>query len=234
MTPENRLDLPALMTCAAIELRRQYNVPVGLVIRCESSSPAGFWLGRDTVESDSAIQGQIEAYRATGYQRLLDEYPAKLAAWEKAVAKAKAEGGKEPLKPAAPALPGGQAFGSYTEGVQELYGANYASHILSSAPYAVRGMVWDQGESGTGIGGADLTVVLPALVGDWRGLWGRPVPFIYVDKKCLPAGLFEIMGKLPATGRVEYTGLSTINHPPDKAVYAHRVFLKMLEMAPVK
>ena len=100
--------------------------------------------------------------------------------------------------------------------------------IANVAPFAVRGIVWDQGESGTGIAGADQTAVMPALVREWRSAWGLgDLPFIYIDKKGLTPAHRDALARLPATARVDYQGLSTINHPPDKAAYARRVVEQM-------
>lgn len=108
------------------------------------------------------------------------------------------------------------------------YGVNYPIRIANVIPYAVRGIVWDQGEGGTGIAGADQSAVMPALVRSWRAAWCRDdLPFIYVDKIMFTTAHRDALAKLPATARAEYQGLSTINHPPDKATYARRVFAQI-------
>ena len=229
LTRENCLNAPALMSSVAVLLRKQLKVPIGMVVRCESSSPSGIWLSRDAVESDPEIQRQWHEYAENDYPKLVAAYPEKLKAWEVAVAKAKADGQREPAKPNAPALAGHCYQGNFfCEGRFDHYGVNYAGRIANVIPFAVRGIVWDQGESGTGIAGADQSAVMPALLREWRTGWGRgDLPFIYVDKKCLTSIHREAMAKLPATVRIDYQGLSTINHPPDKAAYARRVVEQM-------
>ena len=96
------------------------------------------------------------------------------------------------------------------------------------APYAIRGFVWDQGENGTGIAGADQTTVMPALVQAWRSSWGDlKLPFYYIQKTCYPASLPAVLEKIGFTAQISNLGLKQTLHPPDKAAYAQRVFNQM-------
>jgi sialate O-acetylesterase len=79
-------------------------------------------------------------------------------------------------------------------------GELYETIIRPGIPYAIRGVLWDQGESGTGIKGIDQYTVMGALIKGWRKDWGQPptphsagsgqadsglpgdFPFIYVQK----------------------------------------------------
>ena len=230
LTADNCLDAPALLTSAAILLRQKLQVPVGIIVRAESSSPSGIWLSRDAVEGDAEIQRQLQVYAATDYPQLLADYPAKVQAWEDAAAKAKADGKTVPVKPNAPALSGHFPFHSYaySAGQFEYYGANYTSRIAPVAGYAVRGLVWDQGENHTGIAGADQSAVMPALLRCWRAAWGRPdLPFFYVRKNQHPETLPAALAALGHTVQIDNRGLGQINHPPDKAAYARRLVEQM-------
>ena len=60
-------------------------------------------------------------------------------------------------------------------------------YIRSSAGYAIRGVLWDQGESGTGILGLGQHTCMSELIAGWRELWGQgEFPFLFVQK---PSGL---------------------------------------------
>jgi sialate O-acetylesterase len=49
--------------------------------------------------------------------------------------------------------------------------------------YGVRGVLWDQGESGTSLNGLDQYTVMGALIRGWRKEWGQGrFPFLYVEK----------------------------------------------------
>ena len=59
----------------------------------------------------------------------------------------------------------------------------YSQHILPVVPYGIRGVLWDQGESGTAISGLDQFTTMGALIGGWRDAWGQgEFPFLYVQK----------------------------------------------------
>lgn len=59
----------------------------------------------------------------------------------------------------------------------------YKQHILPVVPYGIRGVLWDQGESGTAIQGLDQFTTMGALIGGWRDAWGQgEFPFLYVQK----------------------------------------------------
>ncbi len=59
----------------------------------------------------------------------------------------------------------------------------YKQHILPVVRYGIRGVLWDQGESGTAIRGLDQFTTMGALIGGWRDAWGQgEFPFLYVQK----------------------------------------------------
>ena len=62
-------------------------------------------------------------------------------------------------------------------------GQYYETIIRPCIPYAIRGVLWDQGESGVGIKGIDQYTVMGALIKGWRRDWGQDFPFIYVQKQ---------------------------------------------------
>jgi len=59
----------------------------------------------------------------------------------------------------------------------------YKQHILPVVPFGIRGVLWDQGESGTAIKDLDQFTTMGALIGGWRDAWGQgEFPFLYVQK----------------------------------------------------
>ncbi|MFT7643271.1 MAG: sialate O-acetylesterase [Pirellulaceae bacterium] len=59
----------------------------------------------------------------------------------------------------------------------------YKQHILPIVPFGIRGVLWDQGESGTAIKGLDQFTTMGALISGWRDTWGQgEFPFLYVQK----------------------------------------------------
>ena len=62
-------------------------------------------------------------------------------------------------------------------------GDYYAMVIQPIVPYAIRGVLWDQGESGTGVDEIDQYTMTGALIKGWRDAWGQGnFPFLYVQK----------------------------------------------------
>jgi sialate O-acetylesterase len=61
-------------------------------------------------------------------------------------------------------------------------GVFYEIKIRPFIPYAIRGVLWDQGEGGTDIEGVDQYTLMGALIRGWRSDWSRDLPFIYVQK----------------------------------------------------
>ena len=219
LNAENCRDAPATMTCAAILLLQKFQVPVGIVVRAENSSPAGIWLSREAVEADVDLQKELLHYRKSEYPRLLTEYPAKLKEFED---------GKVKAKPPVPPQAADSPTAVFVEGRVQSCGVAYRNQIAPAIPYAVRGIVWDQGESKEGIQGASMSTVLPALVRSWRSAWGQPdLPFFYFQKNQHPQTLSSAMESLGHTFRIDNAGLKQETHPPDKLAYARRLFEAM-------
>ena len=77
-----------------------------------------------------------------------------------------------PPRPAKPGLTSGDRPAGYL----------YEAHIRPFVGYAIRGVLWDQGESGTAVGGVDQYTLMGALIRGWRHEWGQDFAFIYVQK----------------------------------------------------
>jgi len=89
--------------------------------------------------------------------------------WKARVKAAKLAGTKLPNKPRAPVK-------------SEASGDQFIRRLGLVPPYAIRGVLWDQGEAGTNIAGVDQFTAMGALIKGWRKIWGEDFPFIYVQK----------------------------------------------------
>jgi sialate O-acetylesterase len=56
----------------------------------------------------------------------------------------------------------------------------YNGMIAPLVPYAVRGVIWYQGESDAGVA-YQYRTLLPALISDWRHAWNQDFPFLIVQ-----------------------------------------------------
>jgi predicted esterase len=82
---------------------------------------------------------------------------------------AKARGETPPPAPVAPKLRCHDAPSSLHHGM-----------IAPLQPFALRGALWYQGESNSGQPGP-YEKLLPAMISDWRNVWGKDLPFLFVQ-----------------------------------------------------
>jgi sialate O-acetylesterase len=121
-----------------VRLQEELDVPVGLICRAVSGSPALPWVSRESFASNEACAAACRRAPTNGA--------------------------------ASVAVP--NAVGEW-----------HAQFIAPIAGYAIRGVLWDQGESGTGVGGVEMRTALGLLVASWRQAWQcGAFPFFYVQK----------------------------------------------------
>lgn len=159
-------------------LHRELDVPIGLILGAVGGTPSGYWIPRETFAASEKCKVAIAEFSRTydrdNAQKL---YEARLAAFEKAVAAAKAAG-KKPRgrKPTPPVEPGGSLRGGAIGGLFDRY-------IRPVAGYRIKGVLWDQGEARSGVQGVDQYVLMSELIRGWRELWGQgDFPFLFVQK----------------------------------------------------
>jgi sialate O-acetylesterase len=177
-TPQDVLKFSAVAFFFGRDLYQRLGIPVGLIHSSWGGTPVEAWMRRDLI---SGLPGGDAVFEKL--EKAIADYPAKLAAfreqepqlmaeWEKAVQKANQEGTKPPGKPqppSDPALDKNQATGLFNAMIQPLI------------PYAIRGVIWYQGESNRG-NPQDYAVRFPAMIRDWRQLWGGDeFPFLFVQ-----------------------------------------------------
>ena len=159
----------ALMFSFGLPLQKELDVPVGLIVGAVSGTASGRWLSPEMLLDDPGLKKTLESNEPG--KTLLKEikaHPQALANWEEAAKQAAADGKPVPEKPALPSH----------------LGDLYAQFIEPVVPYAIRGVVWDQGEGGTRIKGVSHQFpVMHALIQGWRKAWGQgDFPFLCVQK----------------------------------------------------
>ena len=173
-TPASVSGYSAILFAFGARLQKELDVPVGLLLGAVGGTPSGEWLTEEMYRGDAACQAQAKEFAATyDFAAAVKGYERYMAAWKKSAEKAKQDGGKvgrEPTKPT-------QAGESNVH-----IGDLYVAHVLPYVPYAIRGVLWDQGEGGTAITGVDQFHVMGALIKGWRKAWGQEFPFVYVQK----------------------------------------------------
>ncbi len=160
------------------DLNRQLKVPIALISASRGGSTVEAWTSKEKIDANAALRKVAHkwdriaaAYDAEAVKRKLDKAVEK---WKLAVAKAKADGKKLPYRPRIKTPPM-----LHYKRPEVLY--NGMIHPL--IPFAMRGVIWYQGESNANDGRAkDYALAFGTMIGDWRGRWAQgDFPFIYVQ-----------------------------------------------------
>ncbi|HEX7898826.1 MAG TPA: sialate O-acetylesterase [Planctomycetota bacterium] len=142
------------------DLQKAIDVPVGLIHTSWGGTAAELWTKNQILAGNSELKP------------LVDDFPARIKAWEaavakhpEAVAKAKAEGKAEPRAPGKPMAPS----------------CLYNGMIAPLLPYGIRGAIWYQGESNASRA-KQYETLFPAMIKNWRDDWGQgEFPFGFVQ-----------------------------------------------------
>ncbi|MDP6546539.1 MAG: sialate O-acetylesterase [Phycisphaerae bacterium] len=167
-TAKNVQGFSALLFAFGAPLHKELKVPVGLIVGAVGGTPSGRWLSPEAFEADPACRAAAKVYNAKA-GAAVKKYEEALKKWKLAAAAAKTAGKKSPRRPRPPRM-------------AKASGDLYIRFIRPIIPYAIRGVVWDQGESGTQIAGVDQFTVMGALIRGWRTEWKQDFPFIYIQK----------------------------------------------------
>ena len=122
----------------------------------------------------------------------------------------------------------------------------YNAMIQPLAPFAIKGAIWYQGENNAPRA-FRYRELLPMLIADWRGLWGRQFPFVfvqlanYMERRDEPtesewaelreAQLNTLHTDSTAMAVAIDAGMAEDIHPIDKATVGHRLGLAACHLA---
>lgn len=159
------------------EVHREMMVPVGLINSSVGGTPIESWIAEDAQAAVPELKDLSETQAAEAAN--IDEatmkanYEKQLARWKTQAAKAKAEGREVPRRPRDP-MDAIRRKGNS--------GGLFNGKIAPLIPYAIRGILWYQGEANSQPGkGFFYQYQLPLLVKDWRTRWGEELPFAWVQ-----------------------------------------------------
>ncbi len=153
-------------------------VPLGLISTNWGGTTAEAWTSRPALEALPELKQALAAndHAVSDYHKKLagfkNDKVSLLRDYEAAAAKAKSERKPAPAKPVPPADPSGRQSSPATlrNGM-----------ITPLIPYAMRGVIWYQGESNDARA-KDYQKLFPAMIADWRKDWGRgDFPFLFVQ-----------------------------------------------------
>lgn len=182
------------------ELHKARGVPIGLINSSVGGTQAQAWTSISGLEAEKELSFHVAAIRrltasyskdSVSYSRELADYNVKLTAWEKERSafneavkkwtaernKAVASGKTPPSRPenieGPPRAPRAAWQGSPT--------VLYNGMIAPLQPYAIKGVIWYQGESNR-FKPAEYSILFPRLIMDWREKWGQgSFPFLFVQ-----------------------------------------------------
>ena len=159
------------------ELHHELNVPVGLINSSVGGTPIESWISEEAQakvpELKTLVEAQAKAAAAIDEPTMKANYEKQLARWKAQADKAKKDGTKAPRRPTDP-LESIRRKGNS--------GGLFNGKIAPLIPYAVRGIVWYQGEANSAPGkGVYYQYQLPLLVNDWRARWEEELPFAWVQ-----------------------------------------------------
>jgi len=171
-TPETVADSSAVAYFFARNLQQKLGVPIGVIESFWGGTPAESWTSLHALSADASLMPVF----ATRAKQLASESTNALKqqqqdrAFQQAVAQAQAAGTPIPTRPWHPDF----AWAP---------GALYNGMIAPLTPFAIRGVIWYQGESNSGPDRAPLYARLfQTMIRDWRNDWGiGDFPFLYVQ-----------------------------------------------------
>ncbi len=169
-SPQSVADSSAVAYYFARDIQARTGVPIGLIETFWGGSPAEAWTSLGALGADAALmpvfatRAKIVADQATVLRQNDDRY------FLQAVEKAKAAGKTPPTK-------------KWMDPYGWTPGSLFNAMISPFTPYAIRGVIWYQGETNGGKERAPLYAHLfQTLIRDWRRAWGEgDFPFLYVQ-----------------------------------------------------
>ena len=176
-SPESVGTFSATLYFFGRELNRELNVPVGLINSSVGGTPIESWIAADAQakvpELKKSITSQPKPSAPTDEAARKAAYEKQLARWKVLADQAKKEGKAAPPRPRNP---------MEAERDKGGVGGLFNGKIAPLIPYALRGILWYQGEANTNSSrGALYQNQLPLLVTDWRKCWGEELPFAWVQ-----------------------------------------------------
>lgn len=227
LSPETTAECSAAAYYFAQTVQRELGVPIGLLVSSIGGTRIETWMARDTLTRLGLTEGLMKKWSDISpedFEDILTEYREYqrqiYRVHPEAVRAAKAKGEPVPPEPKRPPLKGHDCPTALHNGM-----------IAPLQPFAIRGFLWYQGESNVG-NAAHYSQLQPALVADWRRVWGEDLPFLFVQiaphKLSTPAfreAQFRAWQATPRTAMVVTTDVGDAQniHPTRKKPVGERL-----------
>lgn len=227
VTPANMHAFSAVAYFFGARIREATGSPVGMIVSAVGGTPIESWTDLETMEANPAFQASLDRFAKAkaDFPVRQREYEKAVADWGDAVKEAQAKGEKPPRRPRPP------LGDNHPNAPANLY--NGMIHPL--VHYAVRGVLWYQGEANTGIDPAGYAEQFQAMIQKWRAVWNEPdLPFYFVQLPNFRVGVqaFAVMREsqrqalqLPNTGMAVTIDIGDVAdiHPKNKLDVGERL-----------
>jgi sialate O-acetylesterase len=158
-------------------LTQKLNVPIGLLFSAVGGTPAEKWTSRACLEATPGLKDIVDNYEKSilkfpeAIKKFKLNEDSLLASWKRDTTAARIANKPLPRKPAAPVLPAKSGD----------CGGLFNGMISPLIPYAIKGVIWYQGE-GNSNRAKQYQTLFPAMIGDWRKQWNLGnFPFLFVQ-----------------------------------------------------
>ena len=230
-SPETAANFSAVAYFFGRELAARERVPIGLIDATWGGTVAEAWMSLEAISADAGLM-PVFATRAHMMQTQ-GEMAAILAKERREDLAAKQAGQAPPNHTWRPAPESWAPAGLFN------------GMIAPETPYAIKGVIWYQGESNSKLAFAPMYAKLfPALIADWRAQWHEgDFPFLYVQISNFTSNATEAWAIIREAQRrslsVANTGMAvTIDigdpgnvHQPDKQTVGARLALAARALA---
>jgi sialate O-acetylesterase len=229
VSPATAADCSAVAYYFARDLQQKIGVPIGLLVSSVGGTRIETWMQSETLAIVGTADPLIEKWKHVSPEELesivaayQDYQHQRDQVHPQAVKAAKAQGTPVPPEPTTPKMRGHDCPSALHNGM-----------IAPLQPFAIRGAIWYQGESNSAQP-ATYEKLLPAMIADWRRVWGVKLPFLFVQlapfKTTHPAfreAQLRICQKTPHTAMVVTTDVGDANdiHPTRKRPVGDRLAL---------
>jgi sialate O-acetylesterase len=203
-SPETVPAFSAIGYIFARDLQKEINVPVGVIVESFGASTIESWIRREALAADPKMKPFLDGFdtKVTAFRTAPPAVVAPPPSQDVSATNA-ATGGTNAV---AGARRGGRAGGAARDPVQDQHNPTvlFNGMIAPVIPFAIRGAIWDQGESIVGGGLALYPQLEATLIKDWRALWGQgEFPFYIVQL----AGLGNSGSNRPEVREAQALGL---------------------------
>lgn len=195
-TPEDLERFSAVGYYFAKELRQRLQVPIGIIGCNWGGTPACAWMSEAAVRAGGG-QIYLDEYAAATEGLDIEEYDRRFfAAPNSFNVDLLASPINDMMMMGCPMeqigaklIEMGADLTQMMQAIQPVIGPRYErrpcglyeSMLKPLAPYAIRGVIWYQGETDGDTHPEVYRTLFPALIADWRGLWGEELPFLFVQ-----------------------------------------------------